>query len=310
MAAATGLAATASARLTADPVWQARCDWLAQRTVERQVDHGRFRGLWGYEFDVQTRWGFYGEGSPNIVATSFAGHGCLDGKSADDERVAWLARGLLDHLWRGYYFAYTPCSEVLIHNANLLGAALAARLSELPHLEAGLRDALQEAASLAVSTAVRFQRADGSWAYGEGRGLDWVDGYHTAYSLLSLDEVYTRGLADEAASALERGTQFYFTCMFDGGRPVFFAGHDGGPSDINNVATGLRAAVWGARRGSVAPTFPADVFRFLRAQYWHDGRYFRASANRLRPASRLDYPRWAGAPGLDALTALAAGGVA
>jgi hypothetical protein len=311
MAAATGLAATASARLAADPVWQARRDWLARRTAERQIEHGCSTGLWGYEFDVQTRWGFYAAGSPNIVATSFAAHGCLEGGALDDERATWLGRALLDQLWRGQYFAYTPTTSVLIHNANLLGAALAARLAELTGLAAELRHELRDAAAFAVATAARFQRPDGSWPYGQGRGLGWVDGYHTAYSLLSLDEVCARGIAEDVGrAALERGARFYFAQLFDGTRPVYFAGRHNGPSDVNNVATGLRAAVWGARRGSVPPAFPAGVLRFLYDQFWHNGRYFKASATRWRPTARMDYPRWAGAPALDALTFLAIGSAA
>jgi hypothetical protein len=308
MAAATGLAATASARLTADPNWRARCAWLARATAERQGDHGRLRGLWGYEFDVQTRWGFYGADSPNIVATSFAAHGSLDGEALAGERVKWLGQGLLEQFWRGHYFAYTPSSNVLIHNASLLGAALAARLSELPDLEAGLGKELREAAGIAASTAVELQRPDGSWPYGEGQGLEWVDGYHTAYSLLGLDAVCVRGLADDRGVALEKGARFYFDRMFDGEVPRFYAGHPGGPKDVNNVATALRAAVWAAKRGSVAPGFPARVFGYLRRRYWNRQGYFMAGAERLRPTARLDYPRWAGAPALDALTALAAEG--
>jgi hypothetical protein len=310
MAAATGLGASASARLATDPLWRARRDLLARRTAECQIDAGSFRGLWGYEFDVQTRWGFYAAGSPNIVATSFAAHGCLDGKSAEDERLAWLARGLLRHLWRGRYFAYTPGSDVLIHNANLLGAALAARLSQAPSLEAELCEALEKAAALAVRTAVEHQREDGSWPYGEGVRLGWVDGFHTAYSLLGLDQVLSRGIGGEGRFALERGAGFYFRSLFDGAKPVFYAGRTDGPSDINNVATGLRAAVWGARRGIVSPTFPADVLDHVRTRYWHERGYFKAASRRLRPASRLNYPRWAGAPALDALTAFAADRVA
>ncbi len=45
MAAATGLAATGSARLASDPRWRARRDWLAQMPVERQMADDRFRGL-------------------------------------------------------------------------------------------------------------------------------------------------------------------------------------------------------------------------------------------------------------------------
>lgn len=100
MAAATGLASTASARLASDPHWRARRDRLARMTIECQMRDGRYRGLWGYGFDVQTRWGSYGAADPNVVATSFAAHGCPDARALDEDRTTWLARGLLRNLWR------------------------------------------------------------------------------------------------------------------------------------------------------------------------------------------------------------------
>ena len=36
---------------------------------------------WGYPFDVQTRWSFYPAGSPNVVVTSFAVQGLLEGSA-------------------------------------------------------------------------------------------------------------------------------------------------------------------------------------------------------------------------------------
>lgn len=307
MAAATGLAATASARLASDPQWRARRDRLARMTVERQMGEGRLRGLWGYEFDVQTRWGSYGATDPNIVATSFAADGCIDAMALDDERTTWLAWGLLGSLWRDDHFVYSPGSSTLIHNANLLGARLAARLAASRALDGRLREQLHRAVRSAVATALRYQRDDGSWPYGEGRALGWVDGYHTAYILLSLDAICSLGAVDDSARrALERGAGFYFNRMFHGPRPRHYAGHRVEPSDSNNVATGLRAAVWGAEKGYVPPTFPAQVFTFLMTRFWDPEQYFRASASRLRPAARLNCPRWAAAPALDALTALVA----
>jgi hypothetical protein len=309
MAAATGLASTASARLASDPQWRARRDRLARMTIERQMLEGRFRGLWGYEFDVQTRWGSYGATDPNIVATSFAADGCLDATALDDERTAWLAWGLLGNLWRADrdYFAYCPGTSTLIHNANLLGARLAARLAASRALDRRLRGDLLRAVRSAVATALRYQRDDGSWPYGEGRALGWVDGYHTAYILLSLDAIYSLGGVDDTARrALDRGARFYFIRMFHGSRPRHYAGHRVEPSDSNNVATGLRAAVWGAEKGYVPPAFPARVFTFLMTRFWDPEQYFRTSASRLGPAARLNCPRWAAAPALDALTALVA----
>jgi hypothetical protein len=307
MAAATGLAASAASRLAAEPFWAERRDQLGGLTAARQLGQGPARGLWGYEFDVQTRWAAYEAGSANAIATVMAARGCLDAGSLDPERQGLLARALLRCLWRGTHFAYTPDSDVLIHNANLLVASLAARLAGDGATEASLRASLRRAAAAAVATALAAQRPDGSWPYGEGRRLGWVDGYHTAYSLLALDDaVALLGGASEDHAALERGARFYFGRLFDGAVPRFLAGPRAGPSDVNNVATGLRAAVWGASRGHVAGEFPRQVLTVLKGLWDPRGGYFRASASRRRPTARLDYPRWGAAPALDALTALAA----
>ncbi len=48
-----------------------------------QLDADRTAGpvAWGYPFDVQTRWSFYPAGSPNVVVTSFAVQGLLEGSA-------------------------------------------------------------------------------------------------------------------------------------------------------------------------------------------------------------------------------------
>jgi hypothetical protein len=305
MVAATGLAATAASRLAADPFWAELRHRLGGWTSTHQVIQGAFRGLWGYEFDVQTRWGYYRAGSPNAIATVIAGNGCLDAGSLHRERRALLGAALLRCFWRGAYFAYTPDSNVLIHNANLLVAALAARLAADGELEVPLREALRRAAASSVETALTRQRPNGSWPYGEDASLDWIDGYHTAYNLLALDDATMLLGGTDSRAALERGARYYFDRLFDGAVPRFLAGRKAGPSDVNNVATGLRAAVWGASHGYAAPEFPSCVYTVLRDSFWNsDQHYVRASANRLRPTARLDYPRWGAAPALDALTAL------
>lgn len=305
MAAATGLAATAASRLVAEPFWIELCDRLGRLTAARQLAHGPSRGLWDYEFDVQTRWAHYRTGSANAIATVVAARGCLDAGSLTRKRQALLGVALLRCFWRGSYFAYTPTSSVLIHNANLLAASLAARLASTSDVDASLRMALRQAAASAVATALARQRPDGSWPYGEGRQLDWIDGYHTAYSLLALDEA-TSSLGQGEHRALERGAQYYFERLFDGAVPRFFARPRAGPSDVNNVATALRAAVWGASRGYTTQEFPDQVLTVLRDGFWDPHRqHVQASIDHRRPASRVDYPRWGAAPALDALTALA-----
>jgi hypothetical protein len=288
MAATTGLVATAANRLAAEPLWADLRKRLGAWTSARQTPQGPSRGLWGYEFDVQTRWGYYRAGSPNAIATVLAGNGCLDAGSLHRQQRELLGAALLRCFWRGTYFAYTPTSDVLIHNANLLVAALAARLATDGEPETPLRDALRQAARAAVEIALARQRTDGSWPYGEGASLDWVDGYHTAYSLLALDGAITVLGNTDAQAALKRGARFYFDQLFDGAVPRFLAGPKAGPSDVNNVATGLRAAVWGASRGYVPPEFPGRVYEVLRDAFWSFDRGYvrRRGGDPQRPGAR------------------------
>ena len=93
------------------------------------ADHTAGPVAWGYPFDVQTRWSFYPAGSPNVVVTSFAVQGLLDGAAGSGQthlhaRATVAAQWVLDELWSepGGFFAYHPTAEVNIHNANLLGA--------------------------------------------------------------------------------------------------------------------------------------------------------------------------------------------
>ena len=66
------------------------------------------------------------------------------------------------------YFAYYRGQTTPIHNASLLVAALAARTSEPGSAE-------YAAAADAFAFTIARQRPDGSWPYGEGARLGWVD---------------------------------------------------------------------------------------------------------------------------------------
>ena len=60
---------------------------------------------WGYPFDVQTRWSFYPAGSPNVVVTSFAVQGLLEGATASEIGARFATRAVV----RGAMGAWTTC---------------------------------------------------------------------------------------------------------------------------------------------------------------------------------------------------------
>ncbi|MDX3754459.1 hypothetical protein [Streptomyces sp. AK02-04a] len=299
-ATAAGTAAGACARLSASPVWRERARRLGRSSAAEQLS-GRYTGLWRYEFDVQTRWAYYPASLPNLVATTFCADGCLDTGTLGDESVRTLAHGLLEHLHNGEFFTYTPASDVLVHNANLMGAALAARLARTGTLPGGLADRLVDAARGAVEVSLNSQRPDGSWPYGRGPRLDWVDGFHTGYVLLRLERAGTL-LGMDVRVPLERGANHYLRDLFDGPLPRYFAGGRT-RRDPNNDATAVRMAAWAAERGFAATDFAYAVLAAVVDRYPGLGTGTpTGAASGNRPL--WESPRWSVAPMLDALTAL------
>ena len=106
------------------------------------------KACWGYEFDVQTRWASLPRGTPNIIATTFVAHAFLDWYELDRDpsklavasaAVRYLNDDLVNVDEAESFYAYVPGSSTLIHNANVLGCALASRVARLTG-ETGLAD--------------------------------------------------------------------------------------------------------------------------------------------------------------------------
>src|SRR4051794_27860175 len=64
-----------------DDTREARIRHIAE-ALDEQVLPGFAGACWGYHFDVQTRVFFYPQGSPNTIATAFAGMALLDAHAA------------------------------------------------------------------------------------------------------------------------------------------------------------------------------------------------------------------------------------
>lgn len=174
------------------------------------LHHDRAAGpdAWGYPFAVQTRWSYYPANSPNVVVTSFAIESLLLaaaklGEPAFAERATRAGEWLYEKLHRARgHFAYHEHSDALIHNANLLAAA-AARIA--------LGD--DSLIAPAVELTLDAQKPDGSFPYGEGEGLQFVDSFHTAYVLTSLMSLAHVDPAIE--DAITRGARYWTEHFFD-----------------------------------------------------------------------------------------------
>jgi hypothetical protein len=169
---------------------------------------------WGYNFDWQTRSYLVPRFSPNIICTTFAANALLDGYDAYGNGD-WLKEAvsagdfLLNTLNRtgdekSFCFSYTTLDRSRIHNANLIGAALLARL----YAHTGSKESLAAARASSRFTIERI-RPDGSWPYGEGSKQGWIDSFHTGYNLVALKRLrqYT---GDESVDDVIKPALRYF----------------------------------------------------------------------------------------------------
>lgn len=204
---------------------------LAEEILKKQNADGG----WGYEFDATLRWGSYPKGSSNIIATYF----CTKALTFAGIEGEWKhrAKEFVIRLHCNGYFRYTEASSVLIHNANYLGAATLAYLG-----------GEKELISSALATSAMHQKHNGSWEYGIGPKLHWIDNFHTCYILIALKELEKYGFRDELV--FERGLEFWLKHLSLPNGPFYFFKDKYPTSDINTYACSLQLASELYRSGS------------------------------------------------------------
>jgi polysaccharide biosynthesis protein VpsJ len=241
---------------------------------------------WGYPWDTQTRWSFYPAGAPNVVVTAFGASGLLE--SGCDHLIARARRAatwVLEELWvepEGF-FGYHQGRPVNIHNANLLGAWLV-------HVAAGDDPLARERVARAVERTLAHQAADGSWPYGEGDDLQFVDSFHSGYVLTHLERL--RGVDSRVGEAVARGARHYGRFFDAAGRAQLWTDRRF-PEDAHSAGTGLTTLGVLLRSGLVERGLLERVARRVLAVGLHDGH---AVHRRYRwGRTRVHYVRWADA---------------
>jgi hypothetical protein len=252
-----------------------------------KLDADRSAGAeaWGYPWDVQTRWGFYSAGSPNVVVTAYAARGLAAagaelGEAAFLARAREAARWTLERLYlpEGGFFTYHPGSDTLIHNASLLGARTVHTL--LPPGSAPGQ------VSSAVERTLTEQRPDGSWPYGEG--VAFVDSFHTGYILDCLCAL--RDVDPAVDDAVRRGAAYYAERFFAPDGSALLWPNRRYPVDAHSAGTGLTSLATLVRHGHVDRGLLERVAERTAADVVRDGH---AVFRRYRfGRSTVRYIRW------------------
>lgn len=183
-------------------------DWLLEH---RSPSYGDL--CWGNAFTFTTRAGRIPKGEPTIVWSGLIGQAFVEAyELLADERYLNAANSVCDWIMKlpreetktGSCLSYVAFRQVSIHNSNMLGAALLARVGAIK----SRADALDLAHAAMQYSCVR-QNADGAWFYGEDSKYHWIDSFHTGYNLDSLKRYIVSTGDDEFSSALNHGYAYF-----------------------------------------------------------------------------------------------------
>jgi len=223
-------------KTTGQQVWADKAERALQWLIENQSP-GYNGACWGNHFDYQSRSSYVTKNTPSVVWTSLIGHAFLDGyehfENADFLKVAESSCAHIERDLGTYNegdcscIHYFPTSTHQVHNANTLGASLLART----YAHTG-NESYRALAEAALRYTAKYQRADGSWYYGEASNLHWVDNFHTAYVLDSFKH-YERSTGDTRFHGLLlKGYEYWKSTFFlSDGTPRYY-NHKTLPLDI------------------------------------------------------------------------------
>jgi rhamnogalacturonyl hydrolase YesR len=213
-------------------------DWLDRNREDGQVGH-----CWGNHFDFTTRGGRMEAHTPTIVWSSLIGQAFLEAfERTGSPRYLEIAESVCNWILalprevtsEGSCLSYTSVSQASVHNANLLGAGMLARMWK--HAQ---KNEYRKVAREAVLYSCVRQRPDGSWWYAEDPRHQWVDSFHTAYNLDSLKR-YVDYTGDESVlKHLDRGYSYFKRVFVErSGRPRYYSGSTY-PIDIQCAAQAI-----------------------------------------------------------------------
>jgi hypothetical protein len=148
---------------------------------------------WGYNFPWQARAFYVPVGTPTMVTTVFVASAFLDYFEITGERYALriaedCSKFILQHLvlfedGERLCFGYIPGEPARIHNANMLGAALLARV----YSHSGKPELLEKSRK-AMRYSLDALKEDFSWPYGELHHHQFIDNFHTGFNLVALKD--------------------------------------------------------------------------------------------------------------------------
>lgn len=209
-----------------------------KRTLDRPYH------CWGYNFPWMARAFYVPRFKPNMIVSSFVGQAFLDLYELD-QNPEWLKISIeisdfikkeliiinsVDH----FCFGYIPGENVIVHNANLMGALLFARLASILK-----SDDLRNIALRSVDYSVSQQNSDGSWVYGNLPHHQWVDNFHTGFNLVAISKIQNYLGLKKWQNNLDIGIKYHKENHYLADMTPKYYNNKLFPVDIHNYAQGI-----------------------------------------------------------------------
>lgn len=212
--------------LTRDDIYRRRTEFCFEWLIKNRAPSFE-QFCWGNNFSFTTRGGTIPKYAPTIVWSSLIGFAFLEayevlGNSAYLDVAAsvaeWIKRLPREETSTGSCLSYVAFKQSSIHNSNMLGAALLARVSTHTHDRAA-----SDLAKSAMTYSCTRQNNDGAWFYGEAPKYHWIDNFHTGYNLDCLKR-YNDSTGDpQFDRVLALGFQYFKLNFFESdGRPKYY----------------------------------------------------------------------------------------
>jgi rhamnogalacturonyl hydrolase YesR len=212
--------------LTADARYKERAAFCLRWLMENRSP-GYADCCWGNHFSFSSRAGKIPALQPTIVWSSLIGQAFLAAYEAFEDPsyleaassiCSWILKLPRENTDSGACLSYVAFEQSSIHNSNMLGAALLAKVGSLTQNAEAV-----DVAKKAMLYSCSRQNADGSWYYGEAPKYHWIDNFHTGYNLDSLKRYQDSSGDKSFDDCIAQGFAFLKSHFFEpSGRPKYY----------------------------------------------------------------------------------------
>ena len=279
--------------------------------LEKNPSSGHSGKCWGYPFDWQSRV-FIPKNTPSIVVSSIGAHAFLDAyEILGDKKYLDIARSTCDFIMKdlnrdeddnSLCFSYTPVDNFHVHNANLFGASVLARVGAITS-----EDELKKLAIKSITFTMNLQNNDGSFYYWAppDKLLKIVDNYHTGFVLESLN-VCRRALGQDFKfnAELKKGLDFYAKELFSPAGEAIISTQKKYPINIHSCAQGIITFMELADFDDTHKEISKKVASWTIKNMQDESGYFYHLINEKGRVDKTPYIRWGQAWMLLALSSL------